>query len=135
MDVENPLYFELPRFGVEVTFVEFDDPAKVEAAIRPNTKVVYTETISNPLMDRRLQVLPHHRHQVVECVFYVTRREGRVGCYFFRKLCGIHVSRTYNSGIEEIFTAFFVFQSWLAVSYTHLDVYKRQIQYYFHQQS
>ena len=26
---------ELPRFGVEVTFVEFDDPAKVEAAIRP----------------------------------------------------------------------------------------------------
>lgn len=42
---------ELPRFGVEVTFVEFDDPAKVEAAIRPNTKVVYTETISNPLME------------------------------------------------------------------------------------
>lgn len=36
---------------MEVTFVEFDDPAKVEAAIRPNTKVVYTETISNPLME------------------------------------------------------------------------------------
>lgn len=42
---------ELPRFGVEVTFVEFNDPAKVEAAIRPNTKIVYTETISNPLME------------------------------------------------------------------------------------
>lgn len=42
---------ELPRFGVEVTFVEFNDPAKVEAAIRPNTKLVYTETISNPLME------------------------------------------------------------------------------------
>lgn len=42
---------ELPRFGVEVTFVEFNDPANVEAAIRPNTKIVYTETISNPLME------------------------------------------------------------------------------------
>lgn len=42
---------ELPRFGVEVTFVEFNDPARVEAAIRPNTRVVYTETISNPLME------------------------------------------------------------------------------------
>lgn len=42
---------ELPRFGVEVTFVDFNDPARVEAAIRPNTRVVYTETISNPLME------------------------------------------------------------------------------------
>ena len=44
---------ELPRFGVEVTFVEFDDPAKVEAAIRPNTKVVdntfATAAVARPL--------------------------------------------------------------------------------------
>lgn len=41
---------ELPRFGVEVTFVDFDRES-LEDAIRPNTKVVYTETISNPLME------------------------------------------------------------------------------------
>lgn len=42
---------ELPRFGVEVTFVDFEDMDALKAAIRPNTKVVYTETISNPLME------------------------------------------------------------------------------------
>lgn len=41
---------ELPRFGVEVTFVDFNKE-DVEAYIRPNTKVIYTETISNPLME------------------------------------------------------------------------------------
>ncbi len=42
---------ELPRFGVEVTLVDFSDLDAVRAAIRPNTKLVYTETISNPLME------------------------------------------------------------------------------------
>ena len=42
---------ELPRFGVEVTFVNFEDLDAVKAAIRPNTKLLYTETISNPLME------------------------------------------------------------------------------------
>jgi methionine-gamma-lyase len=41
---------ELARFGVEVTFTDF---LKEDLAprIRPNTKLVYTETISNPLME------------------------------------------------------------------------------------
>ncbi len=42
---------ELPRFGVEVTFVDFEDMAAVKAAVRPETKLFYTETISNPLME------------------------------------------------------------------------------------
>jgi len=42
---------EMPRFGVEVTFVEFDDISEVEAAIKPNTKLIYTETIVNPTMN------------------------------------------------------------------------------------
>ncbi|MBQ9972595.1 MAG: aminotransferase class I/II-fold pyridoxal phosphate-dependent enzyme [Firmicutes bacterium] len=42
---------ELPRFGVEVTFVDFEDFEAVKAAVRPETKVFYTETISNPLME------------------------------------------------------------------------------------
>ena len=41
---------ELPRFGVETTAVDFSDLAAVEAAIRPNTKVLYTETIATPAM-------------------------------------------------------------------------------------
>lgn len=38
----------LRRFGVETTFVQSADPADYEAAIQPNTKLVYAETIANP---------------------------------------------------------------------------------------
>ncbi|WP_029423099.1 bifunctional o-acetylhomoserine/o-acetylserine sulfhydrylase [Alicyclobacillus macrosporangiidus] len=41
----------LKKAGIEVTFVDPDDFAAVEAAIRPNTKAVYTETIGNPRLD------------------------------------------------------------------------------------
>ena len=39
----------LRRFGIETTFVDPDDPAAFAAAIKPETKAVYTEVISNPL--------------------------------------------------------------------------------------
>ena len=42
---------ELSRFGVEATFVDFTDMEAVRGAIRPNTKVLYVETICNPLME------------------------------------------------------------------------------------
>ena len=38
------------RFGVEFTFVDTTSPANVEAAIRPNTKLLWLETPSNPLL-------------------------------------------------------------------------------------
>lgn len=41
---------ELRRFGVEATFVDATDPAAVAAAMRPNTRVCYVETITNPTM-------------------------------------------------------------------------------------
>ncbi len=40
----------LPRSGIEVSFVEVEDPAAVERAITPRTKVLFTETMSNPLL-------------------------------------------------------------------------------------
>lgn len=40
----------LPRWGVECTFVDQTDPADFAQAIRPNTKLIYTETPTNPLM-------------------------------------------------------------------------------------
>ena len=38
----------LRRFGVETTFVPGTDPADYAAAIRPETKAVYTEVVANP---------------------------------------------------------------------------------------
>lgn len=40
----------LPRRGIDVSFVEIEDLAAVEHAITPRTKVIYTETMSNPLL-------------------------------------------------------------------------------------
>jgi cystathionine beta-lyase/cystathionine gamma-synthase len=40
----------LPQFGVEVTQVDQRDPANFAAALRPNTKVVYTESPTNPTL-------------------------------------------------------------------------------------
>ncbi len=41
---------ELVRFGITATLVEINDLAAVEAAITPTTKIIYTETASNPLV-------------------------------------------------------------------------------------
>lgn len=40
----------LPKIGIQVSFVDAQDLKKVEAAIQPNTKVLYVETMSNPLL-------------------------------------------------------------------------------------
>lgn len=40
----------LPRFGIEVTPVDTSDLDAVEAALRPNTKMIYFETPTNPMM-------------------------------------------------------------------------------------
>ncbi len=41
----------LRRMGIDVTFVDATDPAKVEGAITDRTKLVYGETIGNPRAD------------------------------------------------------------------------------------
>jgi O-acetylhomoserine (thiol)-lyase len=48
----NLLHYTLPKLGIEVTFV--DDPDDLEqwrAAIRPNTKLFFGETLANPKND------------------------------------------------------------------------------------
>lgn len=42
---------EMAKLGVEVTFVDCNDLSAVAQAIRPNTKILYLETICNPLME------------------------------------------------------------------------------------
>ncbi len=41
----------LPRYGVEVTFVDGADIDQWQAAIRPDTKAVFLETVSNPTLE------------------------------------------------------------------------------------
>ena len=48
----NLLHYSLPKLGIETTFVEDpDDLDSWQAAVRPNTKAFFGETISNPKID------------------------------------------------------------------------------------
>ena len=47
----NLLAHTLAQFGVTTTFVNAHDLSEVDAAIRPNTKAVYLETLGNPNSD------------------------------------------------------------------------------------
>jgi O-succinylhomoserine sulfhydrylase len=38
----------LPNYGIEYTYVSADEPEKWEAAVKPNTKMLYIETPTNP---------------------------------------------------------------------------------------
>ncbi|MEJ7682276.1 MAG: aminotransferase class I/II-fold pyridoxal phosphate-dependent enzyme [Segetibacter sp.] len=41
----------LPKYGIEYSFVSADKPEEWEAAIKPNTKMIYLETPTNPGLD------------------------------------------------------------------------------------
>ncbi len=41
----------LPKFGVEIDFVDITDLDKIQSLVKPNTKVIYLETVSNPLLE------------------------------------------------------------------------------------
>ncbi|MBO4934974.1 MAG: O-acetylhomoserine aminocarboxypropyltransferase/cysteine synthase [Clostridia bacterium] len=47
----NLLAHTLTQYGIETTFVDIHDLDEVRAAIRPNTKAVYAETLGNPNSD------------------------------------------------------------------------------------
>ncbi len=40
----------LKKFNIEVTFVNIDDIESVKRAVKPNTKVLYTESMTNPML-------------------------------------------------------------------------------------
>jgi O-acetylhomoserine (thiol)-lyase len=50
----NQFNYTFPRIGIEVTFVDPADPENFSRAIRPNTKILYGETLGNP----RINVFP-----------------------------------------------------------------------------
>ena len=61
----------LPRFGIETTFVSLSDSAAWAAAVRPNTKLLFCETPSNPLTevgDIRALADIAYQHQILLAV-------------------------------------------------------------------
>lgn len=44
----NQLRYTLPRLGIEVSFADPADPDSFQRAIRPNTRLIYGETLGNP---------------------------------------------------------------------------------------
>jgi methionine-gamma-lyase len=64
-----------PKFNIQTSFVDITNLEKVEAAITPKTKVLYCETVSNPLLEiadiKALSVLAkkHHLTLVVDNTF------------------------------------------------------------------
>ncbi len=48
---QNLLHYTLRRFGIETTFVQPGDIDGWKAAIRPNTKLFFGETVGNPALD------------------------------------------------------------------------------------
>jgi O-acetylhomoserine (thiol)-lyase len=47
----NLLQYTLPRFGIDTTFVDFRDLNRIEAAIKPETRLIFSETLGNPGLD------------------------------------------------------------------------------------
>lgn len=63
----NLLEHTLKDYGIETTFVNTHDLQEVEAAIRPNTKAVFLETLGNPNSDiADVDAIAEiaHRHQI-----------------------------------------------------------------------
>ncbi|MEE9599643.1 MAG: PLP-dependent transferase, partial [Anaerolineales bacterium] len=50
----NQFAYTLPRLGIEITFVDPKDPENFRQAIKPNTKLLYGETLGNP----RINIFP-----------------------------------------------------------------------------
>jgi O-acetylhomoserine (thiol)-lyase len=47
----NQLEYTFPRLGIETTFVDPSDPENFRRAIRPNTRLIWGETLGNPLIN------------------------------------------------------------------------------------
>lgn len=60
-----------PKYGVEFDFVDCTDVKNIEAAIKPNTKLLYLETPANPTMgitDLNAAISLAKKHNILVCV-------------------------------------------------------------------
>ncbi|KPH13487.1 aminotransferase class I/II-fold pyridoxal phosphate-dependent enzyme [Chryseobacterium sp. ERMR1:04] len=65
----------LPPYHIETSFLDINDFEAIEASIQPNTKVIYCESVSNPLLEvadlKRLSEIckKHHLKLIVDNTF------------------------------------------------------------------
>ncbi len=62
---------ELPRFGIETTLLSVKEMQSIDGFIKPNTKMIYVESITNPLLrvlDLKSLAKVAHEHSVLLCV-------------------------------------------------------------------
>jgi len=62
---------DFSRFGVDYTYVDTSDLSQIEKAIKPNTKLLYIETPTNPtiaLTDLKAAAEIAHKHNILVCV-------------------------------------------------------------------
>ncbi len=62
---------DFSRFGVDYTYVDTSDISQIEKAIKPNTKLLYIETPTNPTMvitDLKAVSELAHKHNILVCV-------------------------------------------------------------------
>jgi cystathionine gamma-lyase len=77
--------------GLQVTFVDFTDLAKVEAAIRPDTKMLWVETPTNPLL----------RIVDLEAVAALAKRKGVIAVAD-NTFCSPYIQRPLELGIDLV---------------------------------
>ncbi|NIG56289.1 O-succinylhomoserine sulfhydrylase [Chitinophaga sp. Cy-1792] len=58
----------LPKWGIEYSYFDMNDPASIEAMIKPNTKMIFVETPSNPgleIIDLELLANIANKHNII----------------------------------------------------------------------
>lgn len=82
---------ELPQYGIEATMVPFEHEEEIRAAIRPNTKLLYTETITNPLL----------RVENIERVVAIAKANGLV-TMVDNTFATPYLLRPYEAGVDLV---------------------------------
>ncbi|UFU00443.1 aminotransferase class I/II-fold pyridoxal phosphate-dependent enzyme [Radiobacillus kanasensis] len=85
------LAHELKDFGIDVSFVNFEDLNQVESNVRPNTKLLYSESVTNPLL--RTESLK----EVVELA-----RKHRLKTMIDNTFATPYLCRPYEDGVDLV---------------------------------
>jgi cystathionine beta-lyase/cystathionine gamma-synthase len=95
----------MPAFGLEFTFVRMDDRKSIEEAIKPNTRMLWLETLSNPLLnivDIEMVVDIARKHKLLAAVDNTFATP-----YFFRPIeygadLVVHSTTKYLNGHSDV---------------------------------
>jgi cystathionine gamma-lyase len=102
------------RLGLEFTYVDARDPANIEAAMQPNTRLVFMETPTNPvltLVDLKAAARIAHRHKALIAVDNTFlspygQRPLELGCDV-----ALHSATKYISGHSDVLAGALVTKS------------------------